>query len=69
MITFKFILRYLSILYLKIMNRKLNLFENLNDSISESISNEDSVNTIFQSDTRDLFNMQVSIFFLNYLKG
>lgn len=36
------------------MNRKLNLFENLNDSLSESVTNEDTVNTsIFQSDTRD----------------
>jgi len=57
------------------MNRKLNLFENLNNSLSESVTNEDTVNTsIFQSDTRDLFNMQVSFhkifyfnIFINYL--
>lgn len=49
------------------MNRKLNLFENLNDSLSESVTNEDTVNTsIFQSDTRDLFNMQVSVYKIFY---
>jgi len=67
MIKFKFILRYLHEYivsnYIKRMNRKLNLFENLNVSISESVSNDDSVITsVFQSDTRDFINMQVSSF-------
>ncbi|XP_029342304.1 uncharacterized protein LOC115033602 [Acyrthosiphon pisum] len=40
------------------MNRKLNLFENLDDSMSESVSNYDDYTSASQSDTRYLINMQ-----------
>lgn len=52
------------------MNRKPSILDNLNDSISKSISNDDYNTSVVDFEIRNLINMQVSIILqsIKYLK-